>query len=127
LKTARLRPEDPDSGVISAIDTSQDQNSLKAKAVSIQLYLSSMLRQYLLTCVICDEELETLGLIERRAGSGSYVRPPSRPRGRTFGLLIPELGQTEIFEPICQGMARASRATHDELLWGAATRDVELP
>jgi DNA-binding LacI/PurR family transcriptional regulator len=71
------------------------------------------------------KELEAAGLIDRRAGSGSYVTKTSRVKGRTFGLLIPELGDTEIFEPVCQGMARASRATHDELLWGAATRDVE--
>lgn len=73
------------------------------------------------------KELEVAGLIERRAGSGSYVKPQGKLRGRTFGLLIAELGQTEIFEPICQGMARASRATHDELVWGAATRDVVSP
>jgi DNA-binding LacI/PurR family transcriptional regulator len=70
------------------------------------------------------KELESAGLIERRAGSGSYVKALGKVRGRTFGLLIAELGQTEIFEPICQGMARASRTTHDELVWGAATRDV---
>ncbi len=78
-----------------------------------------------LTVARALKELETLGIIERRAGSGSYVREIPRNRGRTFGLLIPQLGETEIFEPICQGMARASRTTHDELLWGAATRDVE--
>jgi DNA-binding LacI/PurR family transcriptional regulator len=73
------------------------------------------------------KELESAGLIERRAGSGSYVKAIGTTRGRTFGLLIAELGQTEIFEPICQGMARASRATSDELVWGAATRDVVSP
>jgi DNA-binding LacI/PurR family transcriptional regulator len=77
-----------------------------------------------LTAARALKELEIAGLIERRAGSGSYVKPQGKARRRTFGLLIAELGQTEIFEPICQGMARASRATHDELIWGAATRDV---
>ncbi len=72
-------------------------------------------------------ELEAEGLLERRAGSGSYVKGVTIPQGRTFGLLIPQLGETEIFEPICQGMARVSRATHDELLWGAAARGVESP
>ena len=78
-----------------------------------------------LTVARALRELEHDGIIERRAGSGSYVKDAPSLRGRTFGLLIPDLGDTEIFEPICQGMARASRATHDELLWGAATRDVE--
>jgi len=35
-----------------------------------------------------------------------------------FGLLIPELGQTEIFEAICQGMMEAQEAMHHSLLWG---------
>jgi DNA-binding LacI/PurR family transcriptional regulator len=78
-----------------------------------------------LTVARALKELEALGIIERKRGSGSYVREIPRARARTFGLLIPELGETEIFEPICQGMARASRATHDELLWGAAAVDVE--
>ena len=78
-----------------------------------------------LTVARALRELERDGLIERRAGSGSYVKEAPSVRGRTFGLLIPELGATEIFEPICQGMARASRSTHDELLWGGATSDME--
>lgn len=80
-----------------------------------------------LTVARALRELELEGIIERRAGSGTYVKDAPSLRGRTFGLLIPDLGETEILEPICQGMARASRATHDELLWGAATRDVESP
>jgi DNA-binding LacI/PurR family transcriptional regulator len=78
-----------------------------------------------LTVARALRELEQDGIIERRAGSGTYVKDAPVARGRMFGLLIPELGDTEIFEPICQGMARASRSTHDELLWGAATRDIE--
>lgn len=78
-----------------------------------------------LTVARALNELEAVGSIVRRPGSGSYVSDVRKGSGRTFGLLIPELGETEIFEPICQGMARVSRATHDELLWGAATRGVE--
>lgn len=78
-----------------------------------------------LTVARALKDLEVLGIIERRPGSGSYVRQQTRVEGRTFGLLIPELGQTEIFEPICQGMARASRTRRDELIWGAASHDAE--
>ena len=78
-----------------------------------------------LTVARALRELERDGVIERRAGSGSYVKDSPAVRARTFGLLIPDLGDTEIFEPICQGMARASRSTHDELLWGGATREME--
>src|SRR5205823_11301523 len=35
-------------------------------------------------------ELQLAGVIERRAGSGSYVRGDTAARGYTFGLLIPE-------------------------------------
>src|SRR6266478_5988890 len=39
-------------------------------------------------------ELKLSGLIERRAGYGSYVSAKAS-KGYTFGLLIPELGRTE--------------------------------
>jgi GntR family transcriptional regulator of arabinose operon len=68
-------------------------------------------------------ELQLAGAIERRAGSGSYVRADAAARGYTFGLLIPELGRTEIFEPICRGMAEAQHASHHVLLWGSSLAD----
>src|SRR5947209_3273430 len=64
-------------------------------------------------------ELQNLGLVDRVAGSGTYVRnldPDGRPH--LFGLLIPDLGDTEIFEPICQGIANAPESTEHALLWG---------
>jgi GntR family transcriptional regulator, arabinose operon transcriptional repressor len=68
-------------------------------------------------------EMQLSGLIERRAGSGSYVRPDAAARGYTFGLLIPELGRTEIFEPLCRGMAEAQHGSHHVLLWGSSFGD----
>lgn len=68
-------------------------------------------------------ELQLAGVIERRAGSGSYVRGDTALRGHTFGLLIPELGRTEIFEPICRGMAEAQHGSHHVLLWGSSLGD----
>jgi GntR family transcriptional regulator of arabinose operon len=68
-------------------------------------------------------ELQLAGLIERRAGSGSYVRADASARGYTFGLLIPELGRTEIFEPICRGMAEAQHGSQHVLLWGSSLGD----
>jgi DNA-binding LacI/PurR family transcriptional regulator len=62
-------------------------------------------------------ELQLAGLIERRVGSGSYVLDGS-PRRHTFGLLIPDLGRTEIFEPICRGMAETQLPDPHVLLWG---------
>jgi GntR family transcriptional regulator, arabinose operon transcriptional repressor len=67
-------------------------------------------------------ELQLGGLIERRVGSGSYVSA-SKSTGYAFGLLIPELGSTEIFEPICRGMAEVQLAEHHVLLWGRSPSD----
>ena len=80
-------------------------------------------------------ELRQRGLVERRAGSGTFVvrpRPaltvlPAPPAGsgtgRPFGLLIPDLGETEIFEPMRQGMAAAPSAGQHALLWGYSAPD----
>ncbi len=65
-------------------------------------------------------ELQSLGLVTRRVGSGTFVSPKSSSGSHVFGLLIPELGQTEIFEAICQGMMEAQEAMHHSLLWGNA-------
>jgi GntR family transcriptional regulator, arabinose operon transcriptional repressor len=64
-------------------------------------------------------ELRQAGLIQSRAGSGSYVGPAAAgENGLLFGLLIPNLGDTEIFGPICQGMSQAPQARKNALLWG---------
>jgi DNA-binding LacI/PurR family transcriptional regulator len=72
-------------------------------------------------------ELQLTGVIERRAGSGSYVRADSGVRGFTFGLLIPELGRTEIFEPLCRGMAEAQEGGGHVLLWASSLGDLDNP
>jgi DNA-binding LacI/PurR family transcriptional regulator len=65
-------------------------------------------------------ELQDMGLVDRIAGSGTYVKDLTKNdhRARFFGLLIPDLGETEIFEPICQGIANAPEARDHALLWG---------
>jgi GntR family transcriptional regulator of arabinose operon len=64
-------------------------------------------------------ELRQAGLIQSRAGSGSFVGPAvSGEDGLLFGLLIPNLGDTEIFGPITQGMSQAPQARTNALLWG---------
>jgi GntR family transcriptional regulator of arabinose operon len=65
-------------------------------------------------------DLQLAGLVERRAGSGTYVKKAARAAGAlSFGLLIPELGETEIFEPICQGMMSSPLARTHALVWGS--------
>jgi DNA-binding LacI/PurR family transcriptional regulator len=69
-------------------------------------------------------ELQERGLLDRVAGSGTYVRgtTPRPKEGLLFGLVIPNLGETEIFEPICQGIAAAPEARGHALLWAHADR-----
>lgn len=65
-------------------------------------------------------DLQTAGLIRRRAGSGSFVTLNNKDAQSTklFALLIPDLGQTEIFEPICAQIARDVQGHGHGLLWG---------
>ena len=63
-------------------------------------------------------ELQTMGLVVRRVGSGTFVAQNSHSKSHVFGLLIPELGQTEIFEVICKGMMESQEAVRHSLLWG---------
>ena len=51
------------------------------------------------------------------------MRADAATHGYTFGLLIPELGRTEIFEPICRGMAEAQHSSRHVLLWGSSLGD----
>jgi LacI family transcriptional regulator len=70
-------------------------------------------------------DLQNEGLIERRAGSGTYVRASAPAAAaastRQLGLLIPGLGNTEIFELICGELASLSRVHDYSLLWGGST------
>jgi GntR family transcriptional regulator, arabinose operon transcriptional repressor len=65
------------------------------------------------------QELHMQGFVERRVGAGTYVRSVEPMEELRFGLLIPDLGQTEIFEPICRGMAGAKQSQRFSLLWGS--------
>lgn len=66
-------------------------------------------------------DLQRMSLVTRRPGAGTHVRAEDHSSGRTFGLLIPEMGSTEIFDPICNGMMRTHFARPDALLWGNST------
>lgn len=67
-------------------------------------------------------DLQTMGIINRRAGSGSYLKPhpttPAKTLKATFGLLVPGLGNTEIMDPICNEITRFSQSLGSAVLWG---------
>ena len=68
-------------------------------------------------------DLAAEGLIERRVGSGTYVRSPAAPNSSTriFGLIVPGLASTEIFQIICGEIASLARVHDFGLLWGGST------
>ncbi len=71
-----------------------------------------------LTIIRALRDLEMEGLVKRRAGAGTFVSIPVQLEPHEFGLLIPDLGDGEIFEPICRGMARSGKSSRQALLWG---------
>jgi GntR family transcriptional regulator of arabinose operon len=75
-----------------------------------------------ITVIRALRELQQRGLVHRRAGSGTYVTDDVvAGASLLFGLLIPNLGETEIFGPICQGMAESCQRRKHALLWGDTT------
>ena len=60
-------------------------------------------------------------LVTRRPGSGTYVEKPAPGNSLQFGVLIPDFGTTDIFEPICQGILRSPAARSHSLTWGSST------
>ena len=67
-------------------------------------------------------DLEQAGILDRRAGAGSFVCLQEKSVNNLVGLLIPELGDTEIFGPICGELARACQKNGLSLLWGDTPR-----
>ncbi len=67
-------------------------------------------------------DLQAEGLIQRRAGSGTFVTPRDKPdaAARVLGLLVPERGTTEIFEAICGELGALARVSGFGLLWGGS-------
>jgi GntR family transcriptional regulator, arabinose operon transcriptional repressor len=70
------------------------------------------------------QTLQHQGVIERRVGSGTYVRRAAAQQGDLFALLIPGLAETEIFGPVCREMSRRAQASGHALLWGDTTDEV---
>lgn len=73
-------------------------------------------------------DLQMEGRIERRAGDGTYVLSPERSHSeRCVGLLIPELGYGEIFDPICARLAQSASSAGMSILWGALEQKADPP
>lgn len=70
--------------------------------------------------------LQEEDLIVRRAGSGSYAKTPDvggqQISNRTLGLLIPDLGNTEIFQLIAGEIATLARVKDFGMIWGGSSQ-----
>lgn len=66
--------------------------------------------------------LATEGLLERRAGSGTFAKQGSQTgvSSKLLGLLIPSLGNTEIFQIIGGEIASLARMHDYGLVWGGS-------
>ncbi|MCP5537959.1 MAG: GntR family transcriptional regulator [Akkermansiaceae bacterium] len=71
--------------------------------------------------VLCDE-----GMVVRRAGSGSYVKEGTKVniRSTLMALLIPDLGNTEIFQVIGGEISSLARMHDYGLVWGGSEPEV---
>jgi|SRR5450756_1710734 len=76
------------------------------------------------------KDLQEQGLIDRRRGSGTYVRPEkdrahdSHPAIPQLGMIVPNLRHTEIFESICGELASLARVNDYGLWWGASASPI---
>jgi DNA-binding LacI/PurR family transcriptional regulator len=73
-------------------------------------------------------DLHDSSLINRRVGSGTYLRTPSgeqSARSETvIGLLVPGLGNTEILDPICNEITRFGQSNGIDVQWGDSSHPV---
>ena len=67
--------------------------------------------------------LQLEGLIERRVGSGTFVRAEIRPLQTMIGLLVDGLGKTEVLDPICAEITRAAQQRSCSVLTGGLAAD----
>lgn len=63
-------------------------------------------------------DLVAAGYVDRRPGSGTFVRLQEAHQASLIGLLIPDLGETEVFEPICGEIVRACQQHKLSVVWG---------
>lgn len=68
-------------------------------------------------------DLQSSGVITRRAGSGSFVARAKEGSGHSFGLLIADPGETDIYESITRGMMASPLAREHALMRGSASGD----
>ena len=63
------------------------------------------------------------GLIVRKSGIGTFVRFQPQTTVNNFGLLVPGLGETEIFASICRHLSHLSHVNNFNLIWSGSMQE----
>lgn len=63
------------------------------------------------------QELVQMGLVYRKAGAGTFVEETRTNQRRIFGLIVPELGDSEIFDPVCNQITNQIQKQGDFVQW----------
>jgi DNA-binding LacI/PurR family transcriptional regulator len=71
-------------------------------------------------------DLQHEGLVERRAGSGTFVKANAAPAdAQLLGLLVPGRGTTEVLDLICGEIGALARLRNYGLLWGRSAHPLQ--
>jgi LacI family transcriptional regulator len=68
-------------------------------------------------------DLQLQGLVDRRAGAGTFIRAERLPLQVTLGLLVDGLGKTEILDPLCAEITRAAQQRGCGVFTGGLPQD----
>src|SRR5246127_2708190 len=74
-------------------------------------------------------DLQSEGVIERRAGAGSFltgVQPSTTASARHLGVLLPALEISEVLDFVCQELASLTRSRDYSLLWANSKPPADL-
>ena len=88
---------------------------------------AQMVKRFAVSRPTAAQALRTLareGLVERRAGSGTYLNADHiKPvAARQLGMIVPGLGRIEIFEVICGELASLARVHDFGIYWGGTAQ-----
>jgi DNA-binding LacI/PurR family transcriptional regulator len=75
-------------------------------------------------------DLQSEGVVERRVGAGSFLikgaRPSKADTSRHLGVLLPDLGVTELLDVLCGELAGLTRANDYSLFWANSRQAADL-
>lgn len=75
-------------------------------------------------------DLQSEGVVERRVGAGSFlikgVKPSNAETSRHLGILLPDIGITELLAAFCGELARLTRANDYGLFWANSQSGADL-